>query len=198
VVYQDSSNLPPRQYSVQPVALEPELLRGVYGVRWSSAALIQQGLERLRALSPVLAEMQAPPPELSSQHLVLTARVIKPPAEGVERFRRPTIYDESGRPLPDEPGFAPDIFNGLEDEALAAAAELRLSDGRRLKPARAPRHGVGTSEGVTFFFPREENGGATLRPDTEWAEFVFEGAKDNTLKAKFKLREMQVGGRPDY
>jgi len=62
VVYQDDPKLPPREYSVQPVALEPEQLRGVYGVRWSSATIIQQGLERLRELSPVLAEMQAPPP----------------------------------------------------------------------------------------------------------------------------------------
>jgi len=198
VVYQDDPSLPPRQYSVQPVTLEPEQLRGVYGVRWDSAAIIQKGLERLQELSPVLAEMQAAPEELSPEHIVVTARVIKPPAEGIERFQRPVIYDQSGRPLPDEPGSAPDVFNGLDDQALAAAAELRLSDGRRLKPARALRHGLGTSEGVTFLFPRQENGRGTLSPDTEWAEFVFAGAKDNTLKAKFKLKEMQVGGRSDY
>src|SRR3989304_9653724 len=74
VVYQDDPKLPPREYSVQPVALEPEQLRGVYGVRWSSATIIQQGLERLRELSPVLAEMQAPPPELSTEQIALTAR----------------------------------------------------------------------------------------------------------------------------
>ena len=198
VVYQDDPKLPPREYSVQPVALEPEQLRGVYGVRWSSATIIQQGLERLRELSPVLAEMQAPPPELSTEQIALTARVVAPPTEGIERFRRPTVYDQSGRPLPEEPGTAPDVFFTLNDEELAAAAELRLSDGRRLKPTRAVRHGLGTSEGVTFFFPREQEGHATLTPETEWAELVFRGAQSNTLKAKFKLKEMRLDGRPDY
>jgi hypothetical protein len=198
VIYQDDPKLPPRQYSVEPVALEPEQLRGVYGVRWDSAAIIEQALGRLRELSPVLAEMQAAPPELSTEHLALTARVIQPPAEGMERFRQPTLYDESGRVLPEEPGTAPDVFYTLTDEELKAGAELRLSDGRRLQPTRAMRHGLGTSEGVTFFFPREQEGRATLTPETEWTEFIFHGARSNTLKAKFKLKEMRVGGRRDY
>jgi hypothetical protein len=198
VVYQDDPNLPSRRYSIEPVTLEPERLRGVYGVRWSSAEIVQQGLARLQELSPVLAEMQAPPPELSSQHVVLTVRVIHPPTEGAERLLRPTVLDTGGRPLPDEPGTAPDLFDGLEEEELRAAAELRLAGGRRIEPERVARHGLGTSAGVSFFFPRQQKGQATLERESDQAEFVFEGKKGNALKAKFKLSKMRFGNRSDY
>ena len=75
VVYRDAPNRPPRQYSVPVGSPEPERVEAVYGVRWSSATIVQQALERLRTVAPVLREMQAPPPELSADHYVLTVRV---------------------------------------------------------------------------------------------------------------------------
>jgi len=195
VVYQEAANLPPRQYSVQPAVIEPEQAEAVYTVRWSSARLVQQALARLEELAPVLKEAQAPVPELSEDHYVLTAHVLKPPTEsGTERFARAPVVDEAGRPLPDEPAKLADIFAGLSEEELRDRAELRTSGKLRLKPDRVLRHGVGTSEGVSFFFPRRHNGQPTLTSETKWAEFSFRSKKDDNLKARFQLANMH----PDY
>lgn len=199
VVYQEAPDVPPRQYSVRPLGLEPERVEAIYGVRWSSAQMVQQALERLEELAPVLKEMQAPPPELSDDHYVLTARVVKPPTEsGMERFARSTVVDETGRPLPDEPALVSDTFAGLDEEELLERTELRTSRKLRLKPDRVLRHGLGTSEGVSFFFPRRLNGQPTLTSDTEWVEFSFRSEKGDKLKARFKLTDMQTDGQRDY
>lgn len=198
VVYQDDTALPPRMYSVPVDKLEPEVLRAVYAVRWSSAAIVQQALRRLEDLSSVYAAMQAPPPEVSSEHYVLTARVVVPPTESsMERMQRPPLVDESGFPVRDQPVVLPDLFFGLNENELRGRAELRLPDGVRLKAERALRHGVGTSEGVTFFFPRQQQGRATVAPGTASMEFVFTGSKGNTLKARFRPAAMRAGDQPD-
>jgi len=33
---------------------------------------------------------------------------------------------------------------------------------------------------------------------TTWVEFQFESPRGDELKAKFKLKQMQVAGQPDY
>lgn len=193
VVYQENANLPPRQYSVSILQLEPEMLVAKYAVRWSSARIVQQGLERLKELSSVHAEMQAPAPDVPEDKIVVTARSVEPPRQSsFDRLNQPTIRDESGRPVQETEPTAPDLFSGLSEAELAAAAELRLHDGQVLKPERIAQHGLGASEGVTFYFPR------TLPTGTKEVEFVFHGQKDSELKAKFKLREMEVNGKPDY
>lgn len=199
VVYRDAPDRPPRQYSVPVSSPEPERLEAVYGVRWSSATIVQQALERLRTVAPVLQEMQAPPPELSADHYVLTARVVKPPAEsGHERFARAIVYDQSGRPMRDEPPRVPDIFAGLSEEELSDRAELRTNRKQRLKPDRVLRHGLGASEGISFFFPRQYDGQAVLPEGTKWVEFSFRSKKGDKLKARFKLAGMQLDAQPDY
>ncbi len=199
VVYQDAPNRPPRQYSVPVSSPEPERVEAVYGVRWSSATIVQQALERLRAVAPVLREMQAPPPELSADHYVLTVRVVKPPAEsGRDRFARAIVYDQSGRPMRDEPPRVPDIFAGLSEEKLSDRAELRTSRKLRLRPERVLRHGLGASEGVSFFFPRQYDGQAVLPEGAKWAEFSFRSEKGDKLKARFKLAGMRLDAQPDY
>jgi hypothetical protein len=60
------------------------------------------------------------------------------------------------------------------------------------------RHGVGASEAASFYFPREADGQPTLGAQTKWAEFSLESRQGDKLKARFKLSEMRVGGRPDY
>jgi hypothetical protein len=194
VVYQESPNLPPRQYSPAPVRLEPEALQATYGVRWDSAQIVQAGLARLQEISPVHGEMQAPAPEVPGDEIVLTARVVEPPREPAsERLNRPLIVDESGRPVRQEQEpTTPDLFAGLSDGELAAAAELRVRDGETVKPVRVVAHGLGTSEGYTFYFPRQ------LPPQARQAEFVFKGRGGTELKVKFKLEEMTVAGKPDY
>lgn len=193
VVYQEGPNMPPRQYSVPILQVEPEMLVARYAVRWSSAQIVQRGLERLKELSGVHADMQAPAPEGPDDKIVLTARAVEPPRQSLfDRFSRPVIRDENGRPLEEAEVTAPDLFSGLSDAELASAAELRLRDGQSLKPERAMQHGLGTSEGYTFYFPRP------LPRGTTEVEFVFRGQKDSELKVKFKLREMQVNGKPDY
>lgn len=200
VVYREAPDLPPRQYSVEPVSTELEFLRAVYAVRWSSSATVAQALGRLRELAPVLAEMQAAAPELSPEQVVLTVRVVEPPAESsAEKLSRPAvILDESNRAVPDRPPVVADIFAGLSEEELRRRAELVTSRKLRLKSERALRHGLGTSEGISFFFPRQLEGKAALPPGTEWAEFVFTGVKKDKLKVRFKLGEMRSDGQPDY
>jgi hypothetical protein len=199
VVYQDAPNRPSRQYSVPVSSPEPERVEAVYGVRWSSARRVQQALERLRTVAPVLREMQAPPPELSADHCVLTVRVVKPPTEsGRDRFARATVYDQSGRPMRDEPPRVPDIFAGLSEEEVRDRTELRTSRKLRLRPERVLRHGLGTSEGISFFFPRQYDGQAVLPEGTKWVEFSFRSEKGDKLKARFKLADMQLDAQPDY
>ncbi|MFQ5723244.1 MAG: hypothetical protein ACE5G6_02035, partial [Terriglobia bacterium] len=97
-VYQEGPNLPRRVFSERPDRIEPELVEAEYGVRWSSAAVVQQALARLKETASVLAEAQAPPPELSPEHYIITARVVKPPAQsGIESLDRLWMTDEEGR-----------------------------------------------------------------------------------------------------
>jgi hypothetical protein len=194
VVVQESSSAPPRHYSPAPLRLEPEVLQAKYGVRWGSAQIVQQGLARLQSLSQVHAEMQARPPETPADTIALTVRVVEPPQQlGFDRLNRPTVYDQSGRPVRDEEEVLfEDLFSGLSEEELAEAAELRVKNGPRLKPERAVRHGLGTSEGVTFYFPHDLPAGARE------VQFVFKGREGVDLKVKFKLQDMQVSGQPDY
>jgi len=198
LVYQEARNLPPRQLSVEPVAIEPEFVQAVYGVRWSSAATVQAALGRLQEFSPVLADVQAVPPELSADHYVLTVRVVKPPSETqFDALNREVTYrDEHGNLRRDEPPSVSDLFAGLSADQLKTQAELRTAKKLRLKPDRALRHGVGISEGISFFFPRRQDGQETLPAGTDWAEFVFAGGRE--LKVKFKLKEMQANGKADY
>lgn len=198
-VYQASPSSPPIHYTPEPSRIELERLRGVYAVRWSSAAVVQNVLEKLQEIASVLAIMQAPPPKLSPEHYVLTVRVVKPPApSGADRLSRATIFTASGHPTAQLPSETPDIFSGLSEEELLQAAELRIDRGRRLKPGKVQRHGLGAGEGISFFFPRAVDGQPTLPPDTKWVEFRVEGRMKNTLKARFKLKEMNFEGHSDY
>lgn len=185
-------------YRVGRRRLEPVWVEAVYGVRWSSAAVVQQALRRLGEMARVLEEMQAPPTELSPEHYVITARVVKPPSEAeLGSLERPRHVTRDGIVL--EPiAETDDLFAKLTLEELRGRAALRTSGKMRLKPDRVLRHGLGIGEGISFFFPRRQNGEVTLSAETEWAEFVFEGVRGEELKVKFKLKEMQVGGQPDY
>lgn len=200
-VYQAGPKQAPRIFSLPPVAIEPEVVRAVYAVRWSSAATVQQALARLEEISPAVKEMQAPPPDLSAEHYVLTARVVTPPAESAVQEmdrERARLVDEMDRPIYDEAPQVSDLFAGLKEEELRARALLRMAGGRELPPERVVRHGLGASEGMSFFFPRLVTGQPTVLAGTAWAEFVFTSARGEKLKARFKLREMQLHGQADY
>ena len=199
LVVEDRSGPLPIPRGADSLSPQPEFLEAVYAVRWSSAATVQAALERLKEFSPVLADVQAVPPELSADHYVLTVRVTQPPTEsGLARTSRPLAYtlDDTRPPQPSPPPPVPDLFAGLKPDELRARAELRTAKKLRLKPDRALRHGLGASEGISFFFPRRQDGQETLPAGTDWAEFVF--ASGGELKVKFKLKEMQVNGKPDY
>jgi len=199
VVVQDSPTSPPHIYSPEPRYTEAEMLRAVYVVRWSSARMMQEALARLKEHSSVLADMQAPPLDLPADSYVLTVRVVEPPTESnIERLRQPPVTDEYGRPLRETPMSGRDIFEGLSDDELRAAAELRLPGNVYVKPERAQRHGLGTSAGISFFFPAKNGGRPTVPPKTNSIEFQFRSQDDTTLKAKFKLAEMESNGKPDY
>lgn len=198
VIYRDAPNSAPRQYSIEPRTIEPERLHAVYGVRWSSAEIVQQALERLGELNPVLAEMQAKPSELSPDHFVLTAHVVEPPSEGLDRLDRPLLVDESGNPVREPEATAPDLFAVLSEEEMKERAELRIRKRERLAPERVVRHGLGASAGVSFFFPRQQQGRPTLAPEDGEAEFVFKGPHGSELKVKFRLAEMRRAGQSDY
>ncbi|MGH9804504.1 MAG: hypothetical protein ACRD4D_04970 [Candidatus Acidiferrales bacterium] len=199
VVLQDTPTSPERLYQPPPIRTELELLLAVYAVRWGSASIIQQALERLEEQSSTLAEAQAPPPELSPGHYVLTARVVQPPAESaLDRLGRATVRDEHGRMVEQLSAVGRDFFAGLSEEALRQAASLQISKGLALKPERAVRYGLGTGEGISFFFPRLSGGRPTIPANTDSVEFQFRSESGITLKAKFKLKEMKAGGKLDY
>ena len=173
-VYQDAPGEIPATVRSQSESVEAGTVDAHYRVRWVSAEIARQAWDRLAQLNPALAEQFAPPEAAPAQH-VLTLRVVAPPAE-------------PARP----------IFAGLPVEELAKHATLRTSGKRTLTAQRAVRHGMGAAEAVSFYFAREENGQATLPTGTEWAEFSFESAAGDTLKVKFKLREMVYEGKADY
>lgn len=200
-VYRSSPDYPPRVFSEEPVGIEMEYVRGIYAVRWSSAAAVQEALARLEELTPVMKEMQAQPPELPADSYVLTARVVTPPSEETAReLERKTtqVPDQVGRPTYDEAPQVADIFAGLGEEELKARATLSTARKLQLKPTRAVRHGIGTGEGISFFFPRTVNGAPALPAGTAWAEFIFERRKGEKLKARFKMKEMVYQGKADY
>lgn len=199
VVIQDSPTSPSRLYVPEPRYTEAEMLRAVYAVRWSSAKMVQEALERLKQDSTVLADAQAPPPELPADAYVLTVRVVEPPTESsIDHLGRPSVMDEHGRLLNEPAIVGRDIFEGLSDDALQAAAELRLPGNVHLKPARAQRYGLGTSEGISFYFARTADGRLTVPATAGSVEFQFHIPDGTTLKAKFKPAEMQASGKPDY
>lgn len=175
-IYQDAPGEPAVRLPQQRVISQPEVVEGRYAVSWSSAAILTQAWERLRQMgSEALAGLHLPPPEGSTRHYILTVRVLKPPA-----------------------GPAQPLIAGLSEAQLLERARLRTSNERELAPERLLRHGLGAGAGVSFFFPREQDGQATLPPRTSWAEFVFENSLGDQLKAKFKLKDMRFQGRPDY
>jgi hypothetical protein len=200
-VYRTSPDHPPRVFDQEPVGIEMEYVRATYAVRWSSARVVQEALKRLEGLSPVLKEMQAEAPELPADAYVLTARVVTPPSEETAReLERKTtqVPDEVGRPTYDEAPRVADLFAGLDEAALKERATLTTARKAQLRPTRVARHGVGTGEGISFFFPRELNGAPTLPAGTAWAEFVLEGRKGDKLKARFKMKDMVYQGKQDY
>jgi len=199
IVARDASGSLPLPAWAESAPLRPEMLEAVYAVRWSSADTVQAALERLQEFSPVLADVQAVPPELSAEHYVLTVRVAQPPTQpALARAWRTVAYSGDGMrpPVPSPPPPVADLFAGLSADQLKTQAELRTAKKLRVKPDRVLRHGLGVSEGICFFFPRRQDGQETLPAGTDWAEFVFAGSTE--LKVKFKLKEMQVSGRPDY
>lgn len=199
VVIQDSPTSPSRVYFPEPRYIEAEMLRAVYAVRWSSAKMVQQALARLKEHSTVVADTQAPPPDLPPDSYVLTVRVVEPPTESnIDRLGRPSVLDEHGRLETEAPMIGRDIFEGLKDEELQAAAELRLPGNVHLKPERAKRYGLGTGEGISFFFARTVDGRPTVPPNAGSVEFQFQRPDGTTLKAKFKPADMQSSGKPDY
>ncbi len=169
--YADAPGEPPVSVSTATSSLEPEQAEGRYRVAWTSAAIVRQGWERLKQLDAALAEQFAPP-EASAAHHIVTARIVKPP--GVQT-----------------------IFAGLGPEEMRARATLRSSKKSALTAERAVVHGTGAAAAASFYFPREVDGQATLA-GAEWAEFEFESVQGDKLKHKFKLKEMQAGGKPDY
>lgn len=199
VVVQDSPTSPERVYQPAPFRTELEFLRAVYAVRWGSAAIVQEALERLGEHSTTVAETQAPPPEFSPDHYILTVRVVQPPAESnLDRMGRIAVRDEHGRVVEQPSAVGRDFFAGLSEEELRQAASLRLAKDVMLEPERAVRYGLGTSEGISFFFPRASDGRPTIAATTDSVEFQFRSESGITLKARFKLKEMQAGGKLDY
>lgn len=155
---------------VTRVQTEPERLAARYAVRWNSARIVQQAWERLRQVAPqVMVELHALPPELTPEHCVVTVRVVEPP-------RPPATH----------------LFQGLPESELVERAKLQSDQKLAFKPVRVLRHGLGAGAALSFFFPRRPN----LPPHTQWAEFVFNRARGETLKAKFKFRDMHAEGQP--
>jgi hypothetical protein len=169
--YSDAPGEPPVSVSTATASVAPEQVEGRYRVVWSSAELVRRGWERLRQLDPTLAE-QHDPGGPSTRHHVVTVRVAKPP-QG-----------------------APVLFAGLSAEELRVRAALQVGK-ERLTAEQALVHGTGAAQAVSFSFPRDKEGRATLA-EAATVEFVFESPAGDRLKHKFTLKDMTSGGKPDY
>jgi hypothetical protein len=163
---------PPVTVETTTSAVAAEQVEARYRVAWTSAEIVQQGWKRLKEIDPALAE-QFEPPEPSAGHHIVTVRVTKPPES------------------------VPVLFAGLSLEELRARAALQVARGRAVAAERVVVHGTGAAQAASFYFPRAENGRATLA-GAEAAEFVFESPAGDKLKHKFKLKEMQHGGKADF
>ncbi|MFQ5776651.1 MAG: hypothetical protein ACE5IP_01440 [Terriglobia bacterium] len=175
-IYQDGPGEAPQRVIFERVESEPEVVEARYTVRWSSAATLQRAWQRLRQLkAQALVDLHVSPAALLPGYYVLTVRVAKPPAS-------PATH----------------LFYGLPENELVAGARLRTNRKRTTAPARALPTGSGSGHAVSFYFPGQEGGQRTVPPDTKWVEFVFKSKAGDTLKAKFKLKEMHTAGKPDY
>ena len=174
--YQDAPDEAPLTVTSGRTTTLPEVVEGVYRVQWSSAALLRESVTRLRqAGADALVELHGPPAELPAEEIVVTVRVVKPPAAPA---------------LP--------LWTSLDDSQLAGRTKLTTSDKREARPARVVRHGVGAGEAISFYFPRTIQGQPAPGAQTKWVEFSLESRYGDRLKVRFKLGEMQVNGRPDY
>lgn len=174
--YQDAPGERPVSVPTESSTTTPQVVEAVYEVQWSSARVLAQAWERLRqAEAQALLELHGPPPDLTADLIVLTLRVVKPPAAPAQA-----------------------LCAGLTDAQLLARARLVSSAKRTVGPARVGRHGVGAGEAVSFYFPRTIQGQPTLEAQTKWAEFSLESVLGDKLKARFKLSEMRVNDQLDY
>lgn len=175
-IYQDGPGEAPQRVIFERVVSQPEVVEARYTVRWSSAATLQRAWRRLRQLkAQALVDLHVPPVALLAGYYVLTVRVTKPPAS-------PATH----------------LFYGLPENELIAGAKLRTNRKRTTAPARALLTGSGSGHAVSFYFPHQEGGQRTVPLDTKWIEFVFKSKAGDTLKAKFKLKEMRAAGEPDF
>lgn len=174
--YQDAPGEPPVSVLTETSSTVPRTVEGVYRVQWSSAGLVREAAQRLKqAGAQPLVDLHGPPAALPADHLVVTVRVVKPPAPPA---------------LP--------LWANLADAQLVARARLTTSDKRELRPARVARHGMGAGAAVSFYFPRAADGQEALTARSQWVEFSLESLAGDKLKARFKLADMRAGDRPDY
>lgn len=175
-LYQDAPGEPAQRVITERVESQPEVVEGRYTVRWSSAATLQHAWRRLRQLgAQALVQLHVPPPIVPADYYVVTVRIAQPPAP-------PATH----------------LFYGLPESQVIAGAQLRTNRKVSIKPARAVPVGLGSGKAVCFFFPRQQNGQRTVPLDAKWVEFVFKGASGDTLKTKFKLKDMRAAGEPDW
>lgn len=155
--------------STRQIHREPERVHARYRVWWSSAPIVQQARERLRQLvPPAVVEANAPPFRLSTQHYVVTVRVVRPPAP---------------------PGSH--LFQGLNADQLQAGAVLRTSEGLVLQADRVERSGMGAGASLSFFFLRQQDARQTLLGEATWVEFEFKRQGGQSLKVKFDAQDLQ-------
>jgi len=140
-----------------------------YTVQWWSARVVRQAAVRARQLQGSL------PTEQAEQFLAV----------------RPSHYIIAV--------FAPSMkaFEGLSAEELKTKAHLKVKK-QKIAPEqvnflRGPREQL---RAIEFYFARQVAGQSLISPEDKSVEFRVE-LKEETIRAKFELRKMQLGGELD-
>jgi hypothetical protein len=141
----------------------------IYLVRWESAAPVTEAFHRLEELGGHAASIYlSAPPRLPADRYVVTVKLFQPAASDKK------------------PVSLVDPFGPLQDSKGDSRARLIVGD-VAVPPAETERSGVGASEALHFYFPREAVG-APLFPPGRPASAVFEFRGEHlSLKTRFSL-----------
>ncbi len=143
----------------------------VFLVRWESSATVEDAFAHLAELGErATAQYLSMPDRLPADRYVVTLKALE----------RPTTVGVTPGAMP------PDPIGTIENDAAGPRARLVAGD-RNVVPAETERSGVGASEAVHFYFPRQVDGAPLVAPDRPTrVTFEFRGQRFS-VKTHFAL-----------
>lgn len=140
-------------------------------VRWESSATVVDAFAHLAELGErATAQYLSMPPRLPADRYVVTLKALE----------RPTSAGIAPGAMPADP------IGSIENDAAGSRARL-VAGNLSVAPAETERAGVGASEAVHFYFPREVDGAPLCPPERpSRVTFEFRGQRFS-LKTHFSL-----------